>query len=226
MELSTILAQATLAAPIKESYHVHRPYCRYPQRRKIPISLEELQLDYRIRRVDLNAGEQKSPDFERLNPNGKIPVLVDESSGVSLFESCAILFHLANATGRLMPAEDHRRDTVLQWLFLQAASVEPMLGQLWWFRHAALEPNGAALDRYLRETRRIYGVVDRRLAASRHVAADEYTVADIACYPWLVTYDELGIDIGEYPAVREWLRRVGGRPAVQRGLDVARATHV
>lgn len=197
-----------------------------PNGRKIPIALEELALDYRMHRVDLNAGEQKSPDFERLNPNGKIPVLVDEDSGTSLFESCAILFHLASATGRLIPADGHGRDVVLQWLFLQAASVGPMLGQLWWFRHAAPAPNAAALDRYTRETQRLYGVIERRLAISRHIAADEYTVADIAFYPWLVTYDELGIDIGEYRAVADWLRRIGARPAVQRGLDIARGTHV
>lgn len=197
-----------------------------PNGRKIPIALEELALDYRIRKVDLNAGEQKSPDFERLNPNGKIPVLVDENSGASLFESCAILFHLASATGKLIPADAQGRDAVLQWLFLQAASVGPMLGQLWWFRHAAPAPNAAALERYTRETKRLYGVIDRRLAASRHIAADAYTVADIACYPWLVTYDELGIDIGAYPAVGDWLRRIGDRPAVRRGLDAARGTHV
>ncbi len=202
-----------------------------PNGRKIPIALEELGLPYRIRAVDLAAGEQHAPAFMHLNPNGKIPVLVDEASGRALFESGAILFHLAEATGRLMPTDpagrELGRETVLQWLFLQAASVGPMLGQLWWFRHAAPEQDALALARYTRETQRLYGVIERRLAQSRHIAGDAYTVADIAFYPWLVTFEELGIDIGEYPHVQAWLQRLGEREAVRRGLrKTAEATRV
>jgi GST-like protein len=189
-----------------------------PNGRKIIIALEELGLDYRVRHVDLGAGEQFAPDFERLSPNNKIPVLVDDDTGRSLFESCAILVHLGRTTGRLIPDDD----AVLQWLFLQAASAGPMLGQLWWFRYAAPGRDEMALERYTRETQRIYGVIDRRLAGSGHIAADEYTMADIAFYPWLATYDELGIDPRAYPHVDAWLRRVGARPAVARALRKTR----
>jgi GSH-dependent disulfide-bond oxidoreductase len=184
-----------------------------PNGRKLVIALEELGLDYRVRHVDLGAGEQFAPEFLSISPNNKIPALVDEGTGRSLFESCAILVHLGRATGKLMP-DDH--DVVLQWLFLQAASVGPMLGQLWWFRHAAPERNAMALDRYTRETQRLYGVIERRLAVSTYIAADAYTVADIAFYPWLATYDELGIDMRAYPHVDAWMRRIADRPAVAR----------
>ena len=149
-----------------------------PNGKKVIIALEELGVDYQVRHVDLGAGEQFAPDFERISPNNKIPALVDERTGQSLFESCAILYHLAITTGKLIPGSTRERDTVLQWLFLQAASAGPMLGQLWWFRHGAPEPNALALERYTRETKRIYGVIERRLAASHHIGADDYTVAD------------------------------------------------
>lgn len=187
-----------------------------PNGRKLIIALEELGLDYQIRHVDLGAGEQFAPEFLRISPNNKIPALVDERTGQGLFESCAILVHLGRATGMLLPDDAQYRDIVLQWLFLQAASVGPMLGQLWWFRHAAPERNQMALDRYTRETQRLYGVIERRLAVSTYIAADEYTMADIAFYPWLATYDELGIDTRDYPHVEAWLRRIAERPAVAR----------
>lgn len=189
-----------------------------PNGRKIPIALEELALDYRVQPVDLAADEQHTPAFERMSPNGKIPVLVDDASGATLFESNAILFHLATSTGRLIPEDAAGRATVLQWLFLQAASIGPMLGQLWWFRHASPEPNAQALARYTKEARRLYGVIERRLAATPYIAGERYTVADIACWTWLMTHDELGLDIGTWPAVAAWLDKVAARPAVQRGL--------
>ena len=198
-----------------------------PNGRKITIALEELGLPYQTRFVDLNRGEQRAPEFARLSPNNKIPVLTDERTGQSLFESCAILIHLADAAGRALPAKGPERDLVLQWLFLQAASAGPMLGQLWWFRHAAPEPNAMALERYTRETQRIYGVLERRLGESRYIAGDGYTIADMAFYPWLETHAELGIDIGRYPAVADWRRRVGARPATRRGmLKTKEAAHV
>jgi GST-like protein len=187
-----------------------------PNGKKIIIALEELGLDYQVRHVDLGAGEQFAPEFLQISPNNKIPALVDERTGQSLFESCAILYHLALATGKLVPGGAQDRDTVLQWLFMQAASAGPMLGQLWWFRHGAPERNEMALERYTRETKRIYGVIERRLAVSAYIAADEYTVADIAFYPWLASYDELGIAPLDYPHVNAWLSRIGERPAVAR----------
>ncbi len=189
-----------------------------PNGRKIPIALEELGLAYRLRHVDLNAGEQHHPGFLRLSPNNKIPVLVDEDTGVSLFESCAILYHLACATGRLVPADTQGRELVLQWLFLQAASLGPMLGQLWWFRHAAPARNPQALERYTREALRLVGVFERRLSESAYVAGEEYTVADIACHTWLATHEELGIDLQPYPQVQAWLDRIAARPLLQQAL--------
>lgn len=187
-----------------------------PNGKKVIIALEELGLDYQVRHVDLGAGEQFAPEFLKISPNNKIPALVDERTGQSLFESCAILFHLALATGKLVPGGAQERDVVLQWLFMQAASAGPMLGQLWWFRHGAPERNEMALERYARETKRIYGVIERRLAASRYIGADEYTVADIAFYPWLASHDELGVDTRAYPHVEAWLRSIADRPAVVR----------
>ena len=189
-----------------------------PNGKKIPIALEELGLDYRLRHVDLGAGEQHQPDFVRLSPNHKIPVLVDEDTGVSLFESCAILYHLACATGRLIPADTQGRELVLQWLFLQAASTGPMLGQLWWFRHAAPAPNPQALERYTREALRIHTVLEQRLSESPYVAAQEYTVADIAWYTWMETHAELGIDLQAYPRIKDWLDRIAARPARREAL--------
>lgn len=198
-----------------------------PNGRKIPIALEELELPYRVQHVDLGAGEQHTPAFERLNPNGKIPVLVNGDDGAALFESNAILFHLATRHGRLIPADGAGRDTVLQWLFLQAASIGPMLGQLWWFRHASPTPNEQALARYTKEAQRLYGVIERRLTQAPFIAGDTCTVADIACWTWLVTHDELGLDIASWPKVAAWLDKVGARPAVRRGLArMAEAAHV
>jgi GSH-dependent disulfide-bond oxidoreductase len=187
-----------------------------PNGKKVIIALEELGLDYEVRHVDLGAGEQFAPEFERISPNNKIPALVDERTGQSLFESCAILYHLGLATGKLVPGDAQGREVVLQWLFLQAASAGPMLGQLWWFRHSAPARDELALERYMRETKRIYGLVERRLAVSAHIAADDYTVADVAFYPWLASHDALGVDLHAYPHVDAWLQRIGARPAVER----------
>ncbi len=137
---------------------------------------------------------------------------------MSLFESCAILYHLACATGRLVPADTQGRELVLQWLFLQAASLGPMLGQLWWFRHAAPAPNPQALERYTREALRLYGVFERRLSESAYIAGEDYTVADIACYTWLATHEELGIELQPYPQVQTWLDRIAARPPLQQAL--------
>jgi GSH-dependent disulfide-bond oxidoreductase len=187
-----------------------------PNGKKIVIALEELGVEYQVRHVDLGAGGQFAPEFQRISPNNKIPVLVDERTGTSLFESCAILFHLGVSSGKLMPGDAVGRDVVLQWLFLQAASAGPMLGQLWWFRHGAPERNEMALERYTRETKRIYGVIERRLGESAYIASAEYTVADVAFYPWLASHDELGLDLQAYPRVAAWLDGIRERPAVGR----------
>jgi GST-like protein len=191
-----------------------------PNGRKISIALLELELAADIRPIDLGKGEQNTPAFGKLNPNNKIPLIVDQDNGQVVFESGAILIYLAEKTGRLLSTEPAKRMPTLQWLFMQVGSVGPMLGQLWWFRHGTKEHNGQALDRYGREVERIYGVFDRRLADVSYVAGDDYSIADIANFTWLRTHDELGIDIEAYPHVKAWLDRIGRRPAVQRGLHI------
>jgi GST-like protein len=191
-----------------------------PNGRKISIALQELELAADIRPIDLGKGEQNTPAFGKLNPNNKIPLIVDQDNGQVVFESGAILIYLAEKTGRLLSTEPAKRMPTLQWLFMQVGSVGPMLGQLWWFKHGTREHNRQALDRYGREVERIYGVFDRRLADVSYVAGDDYSIADIANFTWLRTHDELGIDIEAYPHVKAWLDRIGRRPAVQRGLHI------
>ncbi|MCW3481558.1 glutathione S-transferase N-terminal domain-containing protein [Neisseriaceae bacterium JH1-16] len=191
-----------------------------PNGHKAAIALHELALPHTVRSVDLAAGEQHRAAFLALNPNNKIPVLVDDDQ--TIFESGAILIHLADKTGRLLPAEPAARSVALQWLFLQVGSIGPMLGQLWWFRHGSPTPNPAALERYQRETLRLYGVIERRLETAAYLAGDDYSIADIASYPWLATHEELGIPIADYPRLRDWLALIGQRPAVQRGMQAPR----
>lgn len=193
-----------------------------PNGQKIPIALEELGLDYTLTHVDLNKGEQKAPDFLALNPNGKIPVLIDRANGVTLFESAVILTYLADQNHSLGGEGQAERFRVQQWLSFQIASVGPMLGQLWWFRHASTTVNEQALDRYRKESLRLYGVVNSQLADREYIAGDRYTIADIALFTWLRTYEELDLDMSPFPEVRTWLHRLEQRPAVKRGLAKSR----
>jgi GST-like protein len=193
-----------------------------PNGQKIPIALEELGLDYTLTQVDLNKGEQKAPDFLALNPNGKIPVLTDRANGVTLFESAVILTYLADQNASLGGQSEAEKLRVQQWLSFQIASVGPMLGQLWWFRHASSIANEQALDRYRKESLRLYGVVNSQLADREYIAGDSYTIADIALFTWLRTYEELDLDMSSFPAVRSWLQTIEQRPAVERGLAKSR----
>ena len=193
-----------------------------PNGQKIPIALEELGLDYTLTHVDLNKGEQKAPDFVALNPNGKIPVLIDRGSGVTLFESAVILTYLADQHDSLGGQGRDEKLRVQQWLSFQIASVGPMLGQLWWFRHASSTANDQALDRYRNESLRLYEVVNGQLANREYIAGGCYTIADIALFTWLRTYEELNLDISPYAAVRTWLQSIEQRPAVKRGLATSR----
>jgi GST-like protein len=194
-----------------------------PNGHKAAIALEELEIPYAVRLVALSAGEQHRPEFLGISPNNKIPVIVDEDEQRAIFESGAILIHLADKRRFLLPPHGAGRSTVLQWLFMQVGSIGPMLGQLWWFRHGTGEPNPPALERYAREAQRLFRVVDRRLAQSPYIGGPEYSIADIAMFPWLRTSEELGIEIGAYPHVQAWLEALAARPAVQAGLAAARA---
>jgi GST-like protein len=195
-----------------------------PNGHKVHVMLEECGLAYRAIPVDIGAGEQFAPDFLAISPNNKIPALVDpdgpDGGPISLFESGAILLYLAGKTGRFLPESTRGRYEVLQWLMFQVGGVGPMLGQAHHFRVYAPEKLPYALERYTNEARRLYGVLDRRLAKSRYIGGDAYSIADIAVFPWLRPWKHQGIDWVDFPHLKGWFDEVGARPAVRRGLAV------
>jgi GST-like protein len=194
-----------------------------PNGRKVSILLEELGLPYEVIPVDIGKGAQFTPEFLRISPNNKIPAIVDHDAGLSMMESGAILIYLAKKTGRLFPADERRRWQALEWLMMQMGSVGPMLGQAHHFNHFHKHKSEYARQRYVKETARIYGVLDRRLAELPYLAR-EYSIADIATWPWIARYEWQSIDWAEYPNLKRWYREIAERPAVQRGYDVPRAT--
>lgn len=191
---------------------------------KISIALEELGLPYELKAINLRKGEQFSPDFLRVSPNNKIPALVDRAGPgnkeIAVFESGAILVYLAEKTGRLLAPSGPARFEALEWLFFQVGGTGPMLGQASHFKVYAPEKIAYAIDRYTNEAKRLFGVLDRRLADARYLAGAEYTIADIANLPWLRVHDRLGIELAQYPHVKRWMDELLARPAVQRGLAV------
>jgi GST-like protein len=193
---------------------------------KITIALEEMELPYRIIPVDIGRGEQFEPEFLAKSPNNRIPAIVDPDppgggGALSVFESGAILLYLAGKSGRFLPEAPHERYDVIQWLMWQVGGLGPMLGQHGHFALYAPVKIDYALDRYRREAERLYGVLDRRLADREHVAGD-YSIADMAIWPWILTYKQQGIDLGAYPNVRRWYDALKERPALRRGYDVGR----
>ena len=195
-----------------------------PNGHKVHIMLEECALPYRVHAVDIGAGEQFAPEFLAISPNNKIPAIIDadgpDGQPIPLFESGAILLYLATKTGRLLPADTRGRYEVLQWLMFQMGSIGPMLGQAHHFRLYAPEKIPYAIERYSNEARRLYGVLNRRLANSRYIGGAEYSIADIAVFPWLRSWKNQGIDWDEHPHVKGWFDEIGARPAVQRGVEV------
>ena len=195
-----------------------------PNGHKVHIMLEECGLAYRAIPVNIGAGEQFRPEFLAISPNNKIPAIVDpqgpDGKPVSLFESGAILVYLASKTGRFLPASDRAKFEVLQWLMFQMGGVGPMLGQAHHFRMYAPEKIPYAIDRYTNEARRLYGVIDKRLAASEWLGGDEYSIADIATFPWLRSWQNQGIVLEDYPHLKRWFDTIAQRPAVQRGVQV------
>jgi glutathione S-transferase len=191
-----------------------------PNGRKASIALEEMALPYRVIAVDLAAGEQKTPAFLAINPNGRIPAIVDRDAGdFPVFESGAILVWLAEKCGRFLPAEAKPRSEVLQWLFFQVGGVGPMQGQANVFYRYAEEKVPFAIARYQREVRRLFEVYDRRLAAHEFLAGD-YSIADMATWPWIISHDWSGVPVEGLEHLQRWLQAVGERPAVRRGMDV------
>ncbi|WP_164962252.1 glutathione binding-like protein [Rubrivivax sp. JA1026] len=195
-----------------------------PNGHKVHVMLEECGLPYRVHAVDIGAGEQFAPEFLAISPNNKIPAIVDpdgpDGQPISLFESGAILLYLAGKTGRFLPDSVRGRYETLEWLMFQMGGVGPMLGQAHHFRLYAPEKIAYAVERYTNEAKRLYGVMNRKLAKTRYIAGDEYTIADIAIFPWLRSWKNQGIDWNDYPHLKGWFDEIGARPAVQRGCEV------
>ena len=190
-----------------------------PNGHKISIALEELGLPYTVKVLDLAAGEQKTPAFLAINPNGRIPAIVDHAAGgFAVFESGAILIYLAEKTGRLMPADAQGRSRVLQWLMFQMGGVGPMMGQANVFFRYFPEKIPAVIDRYQGETRRLFRVLDQHLQHHEYLAGD-YSIADIAHWAWVRTHRWSGVEIDDMPHLRRWRDAIRARPAVQRGIE-------
>ncbi|MBR2536871.1 MAG: glutathione S-transferase N-terminal domain-containing protein [Hyphomicrobium sp.] len=191
---------------------------------KIAIMLEELGLAYRGHLVDINKGEQFDPKFLEISPNNKIPAIVDpdgpDGQPLPLFESGAILQYLGRKYSAFYPTNERKKADVDQWLFWQVGGVGPMLGQANHFRKYAKEKVPYAIERYTTEAARLFGVMERRLA-DRPFLAGEYSIADIACFPWVQLWPGLGVEIDDYPNIKSWLERIAARPAVKRGLEAA-----
>ena len=189
---------------------------------KASIALEELALPYEVHVVDIRSGAQFEPEFLKISPNNRIPAIIDREGpggkALSVFESGAILVYLAEKSGRLLAREGAARYAALEWTFFQVGGTGPMLGQAFHFRNYAQEKIQYAIDRYTNEGKRLYGVLDRRLSEAPYLAGEEYTIADIANLPWLLGYERLGIDIGAYPHVERWMKKLRDRTAVQKGL--------
>ena len=196
-----------------------------PNGHKVHVMLEECALPYRVHAVDIGAGDQFAPEFLRISPNNRIPAIVDpdgpDGQPISIFESGAILLYLAGKSARFMPHDERGRWQVMQWLMFQMGGVGPMLGQAHHFRVYAPEKIDYGIQRYTNEARRLYGVMDKQIASTgAYIAGSDYSIADIAIFPWLRGWERQGIDWADYPALKTWFDRVGARPAVQRGLEV------
>ena len=195
-----------------------------PNGHKVHIMLEECGLPYRIHHIDIGQGDQFKPEFLAISPNNKIPAIVDENGPdglpISLFESGAILVYLAGKVNQFLGQTDREKFTVLQWLMFQMGGLGPMLGQAHHFRIYAPEPVEYAIQRYTNEAKRLYGVLERQLSQHTYLAGEEYSIADIASFPWTRSWKIQGIDLADYPHVKRWHDTIAARPAVQRGVEV------
>jgi GST-like protein len=195
-----------------------------PNGHKVHIMLEETGLPYRVIPVDIGAGDQFKPEFLKISPNNKMPAMVDTDGPggkpMALAESGAILFYLASKTGKFLPEDIRKRWQVMQWVMFQMGHIGPMLGQAHHFLQYAPEKIEYAMNRYRNEANRLYGVLERRLAESKFVACDEYTIADMAIMPWLRFPERQDVNIEQYPHVKRWRDGIAARPAVQRAVQV------
>lgn len=191
-----------------------------PNGRKASIMLEEVNLSYNVHKIDITKGEQFTPEYVAINPNSKIPAIIDRESGITVFESGAILIYLAEKTGQFLPTDPKSRYQAIAWLMFQMASVGPMFGQLNHFKHFAKEKIPYAIERYEKETLRLYGVLDKQLEKNEFICGDNYSIADIATYPWVAAYEFMGLTLDEHSNLKRWVETVQQRPAVQRGMKI------
>ena len=196
-------------------------YWPTPNGQKISIMLEETGLDYEVKPVNIGAGDQFDPAFLRISPNNRMPAIVDTETGISVFEGGAILIYLAEKSGMLLPEEQSERFDVLQWLFWQTGGLGPMAGQLSHFVNYTEEEHAYAKHRYASEYDRLLAVMDVRLR-NREFLAGDYSIADIACFPWVVPYRRLGNDLDKFTNLRRWFDSLKTRPSVQRGIDLGK----
>jgi len=204
-------------------------YWPTPNGHKITLFLEEAGLPYRIVPVDIGRGQQFETEFLKISPNNRIPAIVDHDppdggEPVSVFESGAILVYLAEKTGKFLPADLRGRKTTLEWLFWQVGGLGPMAGQAHHFLHYAPEPIPYAIERYVKEVARLYAVLDRRLEGRRFIVGEAYTIADMACYPWIVPHERQNQNLADYPNLKRWFEEIRERPATKRAY--ARAGEV
>jgi GST-like protein len=195
-----------------------------PNGRKVAIMLEACGLPYAVHRVDIGRNEQFAPDFLKINPNGKIPAIVDQDgpggAPFALWESGAILIYLAEKTGQYLPAETRARHVCLQWLMFQMGGVGPMFGQAHHFMRFAPEKIAYGIERYGKEAKRLYGVMDRRLAESAHLGGDAPSIADFATYPWVARHEWHGVTLADFPQVARWAASLAAMPAVAKGMTI------
>lgn len=201
-------------------------YAPTPNGHKITLFLEEAQLAYRLIRVDISKGDQFRPEFLLLSPNNKIPAIVDHvpadgGAPLSLFESGEILLYLAEKSGKLLSGELRERHVTLQWLFWQVGGLGPMLGQNHHFNHFAPQPVPYAIERYQVETQRLYNVLNKRLEICPWLGGDHFSIADIACWPWINSHQRQRIELQNFPAVNNWFERIRQRPATERAMQKA-----
>ena len=202
-------------------------YWTTPNGHKITLFLEETGLPYTIHPINIGKGEQFQPEFLKISPNNRIPAIVDQAPAgggapISIFESGAILLYLAEKTGLFIPADLRGRVQVLEWLFWQMGGLGPMAGQNHHFSGYAPEPIPYAIERYVKETNRLYGVLDRRLADRPFVAGSDYTIADMACYPWIVPHERQGQKLEDFPNLQRWFEAIAARPATVRAYQKAK----
>ena len=205
-------------------------YWTTPNGHKITMFLEEAGLHYNIKPINIGKGEQFAPDFLRIAPNNRIPAIVDHApqdggQAIGLFESGAILLYLADKTGQFIPADLRGRNECLQWLFWQMGGLGPMAGQNHHFVQYAPEKLPYAMDRYVKETGRLYGVLNKQMSDGRDYICGDYSIADMAAYPWVVPHERQRQDLNQFPALKAWLERIQDRPATQRAYALAKTVN-